>query len=587
MIDLKCKACFACIFIFLLISGCDILYPKKQFTDFPVKSNIRDNLIENQNILMSNFKEQKLFASDGVQSDQFGYSVSVSGDYAIAGAPFTGGAGAAYIYKKNRDKWELAQKITADDCEAGDNFGCSVTISGDYALVGSCLEDGGTGDPRINSGAVYVFEREGGGWIQKDVLRASDAQAGDEFGISVAFEGGHAIIGAHYEDGGSGNPASNCGAAYIYELKADGSFMQMTALHASDLEQDDDFGISVAIYGGWAVVGAQYEAGELDNPKADAGAIYVYKLTADDFTEVWEEDAKLLAQDRDGGDEFGYSVSIFGDTIIAGAYGRDDPHESGSAYIYKNNGISCLYSRRFDAYPYRVQSDAFGYSSAAGEDYAIIGVPFDDNEKGTDSGSAYIIKESSGIWEQQKIITGSDTNGGEQFGCSVSISGDNMIVGLRCEDDKGSDSGAAYIYSYDRITDAAISADLPLSDGSEDFLIFKFAKNANPSLSGVRSITDKISFFAFKLIQKNNADELKRIPEYPQSLQLDAVKHAYAENDDFLFYIVDTADLKAQFLAACSSIAVESGWQLVNEGLLQVQYLAGISPASVYLSDGK
>jgi hypothetical protein len=108
-------------------------------------------------------------------------------------------------------------KLVAPDAQAGDLFGNAVAISGDYAIVGAYQEDGGAGDSLDRAGAAYIFHRTGdNSWDDGVKLVASDAQAGDRFGVSVGISGDYAIVGAREEDGGAGDPLSNAGAAYIF-----------------------------------------------------------------------------------------------------------------------------------------------------------------------------------------------------------------------------------------------------------------------------------------------------------------------------------------------------------------------------------
>jgi len=161
-------------------------------------------------------QQSKLMASDKQAEDFFGFSVSISGDYAIVGAFLedAGGtdAGAAYIYKRNGTTWSQQAKLLASDAQASDNFGFSVSISGNTAVVGAYKEDAGGS----NAGAAYIFERSGTTWTEVKKITASDAQADDDFGTSVAIDGTNVIIGSPGED----TKGSGAGAAYMFEKSA-------------------------------------------------------------------------------------------------------------------------------------------------------------------------------------------------------------------------------------------------------------------------------------------------------------------------------------------------------------------------------
>ena len=178
---------------------------------------------------------QKLTASDRAAFDYFGHSVSISGDYAIvgaygesedaSGANYQDAAGSAYIFERDGSgNWTQAQKLTASDRAAFDWFGYFVSISGDYAIVGAYAEDEDASGANTQSlaGFAYIFERDGlGNWTQAQKLTASDRAAGDWFGSSVSISGDYAIVGANREDedASGANTQTAAGSAYIFSLK--------------------------------------------------------------------------------------------------------------------------------------------------------------------------------------------------------------------------------------------------------------------------------------------------------------------------------------------------------------------------------
>ncbi|MBU2632087.1 MAG: T9SS type A sorting domain-containing protein, partial [Proteobacteria bacterium] len=252
--------------------------------------------------------------------DYFGASVAISGDYAIAGAyadnDSGSNSGSAYIFKREGSTWIQQIKLTAGDGAAYDYFGRSVSISGDYAIVGTNGDD----DTGLESGSAYIFKRNESNWIQQDKLTAGDGAAIDYFGNSVFISGDYAIVGAYGDD-------NNRGSTYIY--KRDGSsWTQQIKLTASDRGLGDLFGFSVSISGNYAIVGAY---GDDDAGGSASGSVYTFKRNGNS----WIQQDNLLAGDGAKGDYFGYSVSISNDDAIVGAYGDDDNGvNSGSAYIY-------------------------------------------------------------------------------------------------------------------------------------------------------------------------------------------------------------------------------------------------------------
>jgi hypothetical protein len=231
---------------------------------------------------------------------------------------------------------------------------------------------------------------------------------------------------------------------------------------ASDGTSDDYFGRSVSISsdGSTAIVGARYD----DDNGSQSGSAYIYKLVEG----IWQE-TKLLASDGADGDYFGQSVSISSDgsTAIVGAYGDDDNGTlSGSAYIYKLVG-GVLQETKLLA-SNGASEDYFGYSVFISSDgaTALVGAVWDD-DNGTNSGSAYIYKFVNGIWQETKLLA-SDGASSDYFGYSVSISSDGTtaIVGARYDDDNGSSSGSAYIYSL--VKGIWQETKLLASDGASD-----------------------------------------------------------------------------------------------------------------------
>ncbi len=378
-------------------------------------------------------QRQKLLASDGAAGDYFGRSVSISGDYAIVGASYDDdkgyNSGSAYIFRWDGTAWSQQQKLLASDGDVNDYFGWwSVSISGDYAIVGAYLDD----DKGYNSGSAYIFRRDGTAWVQQQKLTASDGAALDEFGWSVSISGDLAIVGAIYGDGNE----PNSGSAYIF--KWDGtSWNQQAKLLASDGDAGDRFGFSLSISSDYAIVGAC----EDDDKGTESGSAYIFKRHGT----AWSQLAKLTASDGASWDYFGWSVSISGDLAIVGAPKDDDKgSRSGSAYIFKRDVIDWVQQQKLLASD-GAYFDYFGVSVSISGDLAIVGACYDD-DNGSDSGSAYIFKWHNTTWVELQKILASDGAAEDWFGRSVSISGEYVIVGASCDDDKGTNSGSAYIF---------------------------------------------------------------------------------------------------------------------------------------------
>ncbi len=221
-------------------------------------------------------EQQKLTASDGAAYDYFGWYVSISGDLAIVGAQGDddngSNSGSAYIFTQSGGVWSQTQKLIASDGAAGDNFGCSVSISGDVAIVGAYNDD----DNGSSSGSAYIFTQSGGVWSQTQKLIASDGAADDFFGHSVSISGDVAILSAYRDsDNGSGS-----GSAYIF-TQSGGVWTEQQKLTASDGALGDNFGYSVSISGDVAIVGAIYD----NDNGSGSGSAYIFTQSGGVWTE--------------------------------------------------------------------------------------------------------------------------------------------------------------------------------------------------------------------------------------------------------------------------------------------------------------
>jgi len=378
-----------------------------------------------------------LLASDGAAGDEFGISVSVSGDTAAIGANTddnAGGtdAGSAYVFVRSGGVWTQQQELTASDGAANDNFGASVSVSEDTAVVGAFGDD----DAGSGSGSAYVFVRSGGVWTQQQKLTASDAAANDVFGASVSVSGDTAVVGATNDDNAGGIDA---GSAYVF-VRSGGVWTQQQKLTASDAAAGDGFAYSVSVSGDTAVVGAPHD----DNAGGtDAGSAYVFVRSSG----VWTQQQKLIASDAAASDGFGFGVSLSGDTAVVGAVLDDNAGgaDAGSAYVFVRSGGVWTQQQKLTASDGAAHA-SFGYSVSLSGDTAVVGAVADD-DAGVGSGSAYVFVRSGGVWTQQQKLTASDAAANDLFGVSVSVSGDTAVVGARLDDNvAGADAGSAYVF---------------------------------------------------------------------------------------------------------------------------------------------
>jgi len=389
--------------------------------------------------------EVKIAASDAEAGDQFGYSTAISGDYVIVGASREDGdimanAGAAYIYHREGANWTQQAKLIASDAMTSDYFGSSVSISGDYAVVGAYAEDEGGGD----AGAAYIFIRSGTSWTQQTKIIASDAQAGDHFGLAVSISGDYIVVGANSEDEGG----SDAGAAYIF-YRSGTSWTEQEKITASDAQAGDDFGSSVSISGDYAIVGASDE----DAGGSDAGAAYIFVRSGTS----WTQQAKINASDADDSDSFGNSICISGDYAVVGAVGEDaGGFRAGAAYVFNRSGETWVEQAKITASEPQA-SDYFGQSVSISGDFVVVGA-YGKDTAGSAAGTVYSYLRNGISWPEISNMSASDAQASDYFGFSVSISGAYAIVGAYGEDDGGSIAGAAYI--YESVADLSLPVDL-------------------------------------------------------------------------------------------------------------------------------
>ena len=406
----------------------------------------------------------KLLADDGAADDYFGRSVSIDGDTMVVGAFGDGGRrGSAYVFTRATagdlaSGWTQVAKLTADDRAADDIFGYSVSIDGDTMVIGAHQDD----DKGTDSGSAYVFTRDtagdlASGWTQVAKLTAGDGAASDQFAGSVSNEGDTIVIGAYYDD----DKGFNSGSAYVFTRTIAGDlasgWTQVAKLTADDGAADDIFGYSVSIDGDTMVIGALQD----DDKGTSSGSAYVFtRDTAGDLGSGWTQVAKLTADDGTGYDRFGSSVSIDGDTVVVGAKTDDDKGDnSGSAFVFTRDTAGDLASGWTQVAKLTAgdgaASDQFAGSVSNEGDTIVIGAYYDD-DKGFNSGSAYVFTRTiagdlASGWTQVAKLTADDGAASDFFGWSVSIDGDTVVIGAYEDDDpvKGTNSGSAYVFTRD------------------------------------------------------------------------------------------------------------------------------------------
>jgi hypothetical protein len=377
-------------------------------------------------------QQAELANPNGVNGDDFGWSVALSsnGSIALVGAPYqNNGTGAAYIFVRNGSSWWELEKLAASDAAAGDYFGLSVAQSGDgnTMLIGAWNKNNGTG-------AAYVFVAAGYfGWGQQAELTASNGASRDEFGTSVALssDGSTALIGAPYAHYYNGPGA---GAAYAF-VRSGSTWSQQTTLFASDGAHGDSFGASVTLNsnGTSALIGAP--------TKGYSGAAYTFVRNG-----TWSQQAKLTPSNGGYGDGFGASVALSSNPTVALIGAPNANNYTGAAYVF----IPFIgWNQEAELTPSDGANSGghFGTSVALSSNgaTALIGAPYAGNGVTSHTGAAYVFQGSWSTWTQAAKLTASDSAFYDQFGGSVAISGDGStpLIGAPGHN---YNIGAAYIF---------------------------------------------------------------------------------------------------------------------------------------------
>ena len=377
-------------------------------------------LLSATSISLGQSQAPKLLAYDGAASHFFGLHVATGPTMAIVGAHGHTGyghkSGSAYLFNTTT-RQQIAQLFPKDP-SAGGHFGYSVAISGTTAIVGAHVKE-----------AAYLFNTTTGQQTFK--LKPKDSASSDFFGIQVGISGTTAIVGAYADD----DNGSASGSAYLFNTTTG---QQTFKLLPGDGASNDYFGHGgVAISGTTAIVAAY-------NSNSGSGSAYLFNTT------TGQQTFKLLPGDPANGDEFGYSIAISGTTAIVGARSNDDNGSAaGSAYLFNTaTGKQIAKLLPGDG----ATGDNFGSSVAVSGTTAIVGA-----SSGSASGSAYLFNTTTG--QQIAKLLPSDGAAGDSFGQAVAISGTTVIVGSWLDDDKGTDSGSAYIFSLNQPPIADIAFD--------------------------------------------------------------------------------------------------------------------------------
>ena len=396
------------------------------------------------------YEQQKIFGPNIPSTDlvRFGQSVAIENNTAVIGAYVDNdGKGAAYIFEREAELWKLSGKLEAQDEDGGDSadfFGYSVDISGNTIVVGTPQDDENAG----SAGAAYVFVRNGNTWNLSPVakLKAFDSDGiytGDKFGESVSIHGDTIVIGARFDDENGGNLA---GAAYVFTRNGNQwnltPDVKLVAVDQGGSYFNYQFGNSVSIYGNSIIVGAYFDQ---EDGVGNVGAAYVFNR----INSVWNANpaAKLVPEKVDGQfvtSLFGESVAIKNNRLIVSARNDlEDGISNGAVFIYTNSGSNWTQQAKLNLNT----SVGSPFEGVDIDGSTAIVSSYDD---GDETAVVKLFTEAANVWTQRAKLVASDSDGmtsGDAFGRSVVLDGNMVLVGAPFDDDVGNNYGASYYYN--------------------------------------------------------------------------------------------------------------------------------------------
>jgi len=339
---------------------------------------------------------------------------------------------------------EFAQQayLNAFNAEDNDQFGFSISLSDDTLAVGAVGKNSDINND-IDIGAVYVFTRDIDGlWSQQAYLKASNAEDNDQFGFSVALSGDTLAVGAVGKNS-IDNIKPDIGAVYVFTRDIDGNWTQQALLRASNAEVNDQFGFSISLSNDTLAVGAV-------GKDIDAGAVYVF--TRDNAGD-WRQQDFISAFNAEDNDQFGFSISLSSDTLAVGAVGKNsgvnNDIDVGAVYVFIRENDGVWRQQDFISASNAEDNDQFGFSISLSSDTLAVGAV----GKNIDAGAVYVFtRDNVGDWRQQDFIRAFNAEAGDLFGGAVALAGDTLAVGAvgkNSIDNIKPDIGAVYVFIRD------------------------------------------------------------------------------------------------------------------------------------------
>ncbi len=368
--------------------------------------------------------------------EEFGFALSLDGDRLAVGAPgarpesFV--AGVVYVFERIEGGWELAQAVKGLGLSFSDRFGSEISVLGDVLAVGAPTDDRYT-----SRGRVFMYARNSGDFILADALESSSTRGYERFGSSLTLAGGDLFATAPEESNSNGYRA---GAAYRFAMGDTGWELQDRYIPGPGNE-NDRFGDAVGLDGRRAIVGVS----GADHVVPAVGEAFIFEYSEG----AWSEQAHLIPPEPAEYARFGWSVSIEGDVAVVGSEGAETEvaNSSGAVYVYAFRDGDWVLEARID--PPAGLLGAFGHAVEIHGSRIFISAPYTDAPFGVIEGSVFIYEEVAGEWALSAELIPSEDDDADNFGMSLSVDGDRILVGADRIGDFPAREGAAYLFEYD------------------------------------------------------------------------------------------------------------------------------------------
>jgi FG-GAP repeat len=445
-------------------------------------------------------KEARLFAANAQVQEQLGAAVAISDVRAVCGtplydAPGQQSSGAARVFLRTNHGWVQEATLLPSDGLADDQCGHAVAIDGDTIVLGAFRDDhAGTGNG--NAGSAYVFVRSGATWTQQAKLVGSGVSGADLFGTSVAIDGDTVAVGAPMDELGMPN---GTGVVYIF-VRSGSTWSEQAAIRPADSISGDYFGHSVSLSGTSLAAGASRD----DDLGANSGSAYVFVRSGS----TWSQQGKLLASDGEDGDALGWSIAISGDVVAVGApYYNGAAIGTGVAYAFARAGG--VWSQEAILEPVGLGGgQRAGWSIAADGAFALVGVPDDPVPGSTGGGSARLFRRAGTSWSEETKIAHDAARGNLGISVSISgdrvIAGAPFdSLGLPV-----GGQGSAYVFRLQNTPEIYCTAKTN-SKGCQPTINFSGVSSASSAgaflITAQNVINNKLGYLMYGYTMENNA----------------------------------------------------------------------------------